>query len=85
MEGNVKMVDADTIVVPGHGAIGNKQDLIAWRDMLVGSRENVAKLKKDGRSVDETIAVNPTKQWDPIFGQFVISPPLFTRLIYEGV
>jgi glyoxylase-like metal-dependent hydrolase (beta-lactamase superfamily II) len=84
-EANVKMVDAETIVIPGHGAIGNRQDLIAWRDMLVGSRENVAKLKKDGRSVDETIAANPTKQWDPVFGQFVISPPLFTRLIYEGV
>jgi glyoxylase-like metal-dependent hydrolase (beta-lactamase superfamily II) len=84
-EANVKMVDAETIVIPGHGAIGNKQDLIAWRDMLVGCRENVAKLKKDGRSVDEAIAANPTKQWDPVFGQFVISPPLFTRLIYEGV
>ncbi|NEJ11246.1 MBL fold metallo-hydrolase, partial [Rhizobium leguminosarum] len=33
-EANVKMVDDQTIVIPGHGEIGNKKDLIAWRDML---------------------------------------------------
>ena len=84
-EADIKMIDNDTIVVPGHGPIGNRQDLIGWRDMLVGSRENVAKLKKEGRSVDETIAANPTKQWDEKFGQWVIPPALFTRVIYEGV
>jgi glyoxylase-like metal-dependent hydrolase (beta-lactamase superfamily II) len=84
-EANVKMVDGETIVVPGHGAIGNKQDLIAWRDMLVGIRDNVAKLKKDGRTAEEAVAAKPTAQWDSVFGKFVISPALFTRLVYEGV
>jgi len=60
-EADIKMIDKDTIVVPGHGPIGNRLDLVDWRDMLVGSRENVAKLKKEGRSVDEAIAANPTK------------------------
>lgn len=84
-EANVKMVDDQTIVIPGHGEIGNKKDLIAWRDMLVGIRENVAKLKKDGRTVDEAIAAKPTAKWDPVFGNWAISPALFTRLAYEGV
>jgi glyoxylase-like metal-dependent hydrolase (beta-lactamase superfamily II) len=82
---NVMTVADDTIVIPGHGPIGDKKQLMEFHHMLVGIRENVAKLKKDGRSVDETIAAKPTAQWDPVFGQFVISPALFTRLVYEGV
>lgn len=84
-EANVKMVDDQTIVVPGHGEIGNKKDLIAWRDMLIGIRENVAKLKKDGRSAEDAVAAKPTEQWDSVFGKWAISPALFTRLVYEGV
>lgn len=84
-EANVKMVDDQTIVIPGHGEIGNKKDLIAWRDMLVGIRENVAKLKKDGRTADESVAAKPTEKWDAVFGKWAISPALFTRLVYEGV
>ncbi|MBB3656665.1 glyoxylase-like metal-dependent hydrolase (beta-lactamase superfamily II) [Rhizobium sp. BK650] len=84
-EANVKMVDDETMVIPGHGEIGSKKDLTAWRDMLVGVRENVARLKKDGRSAEDTVAAKPTAEWDPVFGNWAISPALFTRLVYEGV
>jgi hypothetical protein len=82
---NVLAVNDDTIAIPGHGAIGSKTQPVAFRDMLVGSRENVAKLKQAGRSADETIAGNPTVQMGPVFGQFVISPAVSIRLFYEGV
>jgi glyoxylase-like metal-dependent hydrolase (beta-lactamase superfamily II) len=84
-EANIKMIDKETIVIPGHGDIANREDIKVWLDMLVGARENVAKMKKAGRSVEETIAANPTKQWDAKFGQWVIPPALFTRVVYEGV
>ncbi|MFP3544364.1 MBL fold metallo-hydrolase [Rhizobium sp. SIMBA_035] len=84
-EANVKMVDDETIVIPGHGEIGNKKDLVAWRDMLVGIRENVVALKKQGRSSEEVVAAKPTAKWDAEFGNWAISPSLFARLVYEGV
>ncbi|NKJ03825.1 MBL fold metallo-hydrolase [Rhizobium sp. SG741] len=84
-EANLKMIDKETIVIPGHGDIANREDIKVWLDMLVGAREKVAKMKKAGRSVEETIAANPTKQWDAKFGQWVIPPALFTRVVYEGV
>ena len=31
------------------------------------------------------IAAKPTAAYDAKWGQFVISPDLFTRLVYEGV
>jgi glyoxylase-like metal-dependent hydrolase (beta-lactamase superfamily II) len=76
----------DTIIIPGHGKpVSNKAELKEFRDMLVAIRDNVAKLKKEGRSKEETVAAKPTAAFDAKFGQFVIDPGFFTRLVYEGV
>jgi len=45
----------------------------------------VAALKKQGRSRDDTVAAKPTAAFDARFGNFVIDPDFFTRLVYEGV
>ena len=75
-----------TIIIPGHGyPVSNKSELKEYRDMLVGIRENVAMLKKQGRSVDETTAAKPTAAYDAKWGQFVIEPGFFAKLVYEGV
>ena len=85
-EFNLASVSDGTIVVPGHGQpVSNKQELLAYRDMLSAIRENVAKLKQQGRSLDETVAAKPTAAFDAKWGQAVISPGFFTRLVYEGV
>jgi len=85
-EANVAVATNKTIVIPGHGnPVSNKAELTAYRDMLVAIRDNVAKLKHQGHSVEQTIAANPTAAFDVKWGQFVITPALFTRLVYEGV
>jgi glyoxylase-like metal-dependent hydrolase (beta-lactamase superfamily II) len=85
-EANVAAATAKTIVVPGHGhPVSNKVELMAYRNMLVAIRDNIAKLKHQGRSIEETIAAHPTAAYDAKWGQFVITPALFTRLVYEGV
>ena len=53
--------------------------------MLVAIRGSVAKLKGQGRSLDEVIAANPTAAFDAKWGQFLITPAFFTKLVYEGV
>lgn len=85
-EQNVAAVTDTTIVIPGHGKpVSNKAELIEFRDMLRGIRDNVSKLKQQGHSVDEAIAAKPTEAFDAKWGRAVISPALFTRLVYHGV
>jgi hypothetical protein len=73
-------------VIPGHGKpVSKRSELAACRDMLVDIHEKVSKLKLQGRSLDETIAAKPTATHDAKWGQFVITPALFTKLVYEGV
>jgi glyoxylase-like metal-dependent hydrolase (beta-lactamase superfamily II) len=75
-----------TIIIPGHGKpVSNRAELADFREMLVRVRENVAALKKQGRSHDETVAAKPTAAFDAKWGQFVIDGGFFTRLVYEGV
>ena len=85
-DANLAATTNDTIIIPGHGRpVSNKAELKEFRDMLVAIRENVAKLKKQGRSRDETVVAKPTAAFDAKWGQFVIDPGYFTRLVYEGV
>jgi glyoxylase-like metal-dependent hydrolase (beta-lactamase superfamily II) len=85
-DANLAATNNDTIIIPGHGKpVSNKAELQAFRDMLVGIRDNVAKLKLQGRSRNEAVAAKPTAAFDVKWGQFVIDPGFFTRLVYEGV
>jgi glyoxylase-like metal-dependent hydrolase (beta-lactamase superfamily II) len=85
-EANLAAVTDKTIVIPGHGKpVSDRAELSAYRDMLVAIHENVARLKRQGRSLDDTIAAKPTAAFDAKWGQFVITPALFTRLVYRGV
>ena len=68
-EKNLATATAETIIIPGHGPIGNRDQLTEFRDMLAGSRDNVAKLKKEGKSLEETIAAKPTAAFDAKFGK----------------
>jgi glyoxylase-like metal-dependent hydrolase (beta-lactamase superfamily II) len=84
-EQNLRAISDKTIVIPGHGPVGNKARLTEFRDMLVTIRDNVATLKKQGKSVSETVAAKPTAAYDAKYGQFLITPAFFTALVYSEV
>jgi glyoxylase-like metal-dependent hydrolase (beta-lactamase superfamily II) len=84
-ETNVARVGDKTIVIPGHGPIGNKSQLIEFRNMLVTVRDKVGALKKQGKSRDEVVAAKPTADYDAKWGGFVINGDFFTKLVYAGV
>ena len=84
-EANVTAITGTTIVIPGHGPVASRSDVVEFRDMLVAIREKVATLKKQGRSSDETVAAKPTAPFDAKWGQFLITPAMFTALVYAGV
>lgn len=84
-EANLSKVFEKTIIIPGHGAVGNKSQLREYRDMLVTVRDRVAALKKQGKSLDEIISAKPTDTFDSKWGKSLLDGTLFTRLVYAGV
>ena len=82
---NLRVTTDKTVVIPGHGPVANKASLTAFRDMLSTIRNNVAALKKQGKSLSETIAARPSAAYDAKWGQFLITPAFFVTLVYSGV
>src|SRR5271165_6549620 len=84
-EANVVKVTDKMIVIPGHGAVGGKADLILFRDVLVEIRDKVASLKKQGKSLAEVFAAKPSARTDAEWGQSFMNPSRFLALVYQGV
>jgi len=84
-EANVAKVTNKSIVIPGHGPMGNKSQLIEFRDTLVSVRDKVSTLKREGKSLEEVVAAKPTADYDAKWGGFVIDGNFFIRLVYAGV
>jgi glyoxylase-like metal-dependent hydrolase (beta-lactamase superfamily II) len=82
---NIAMAGKNTLIVPGHGPVGNVADQVAVRDMLVKVRGRVAALKAQGKTLAEVQAAKPTADFDAKWGQSVIDGALFTALVYRGV
>lgn len=76
------MVDNDTKIVPGHGPLGNKEDLRKFRDMMVTARARVQKLKASGKSLEQAVAAKPLNDLDPTWGKGVLSGDAFVHVVY---
>jgi glyoxylase-like metal-dependent hydrolase (beta-lactamase superfamily II) len=84
-EANIAKVTDKMIVIPGHGAMGGKADLILFRDVLVEIRDKVAVLKKQGKPLVEVVAAKPSARYDAEWGNLFMSPSAFIALVYQGV
>ncbi len=84
-EANLAKVTDTMIVIPGHGAIADKSQLAFYRDLLVGTRDKVAALKKQGKSLNEIVATKPTAATDANWGNGFRSPKDFIGDVFQGV
>ena len=78
-------VSATTIMIPGHGPVGDRAQFTAFSEMLASTRGAVAAAKQQGKSVEETIAAKPTAAYDEQWGKGFMNPESYIRLVYQGV
>lgn len=55
------MIDDDTIIIPGHGQLSSRDDLLEYREMLVVIRDRIQGLMADGHTADQIVAANPAR------------------------
>jgi glyoxylase-like metal-dependent hydrolase (beta-lactamase superfamily II) len=85
IETTLSRTDARTVIVPGHGPVSNRGELMAYRDMLVAVGKRVRELVEQGNSLDEVLAARPTEAFDERYGQAGIGAERFVRLLYEDL
>jgi len=81
----VKRSDARTKIVPGHGKIMSRDDLVAYRKLLADARASVAKLKAAGTSEDDAVAAKPLADVQARAGATDQQSVNLVRLIYRSV
>lgn len=84
VEATLGRVTSKTVIIPGHGPVGGKDELIEFRDMLATVRERVGTMKRQGKSLAEILAAKPTKEFDGKYGRFLMAPDDFTKLVHNG-
>jgi glyoxylase-like metal-dependent hydrolase (beta-lactamase superfamily II) len=60
--------EAGTIVVPGHGHLGDQYDVIEYRDMVTIIRDRVRDLVTAGRSLEQVKAARPANGYAGRYG-----------------
>jgi len=80
----LKICDDNTVIISGHGDPSNRQALQDYRNMLVESRTKISKLIEEGKSVDEVIAADPTKDLYK-GGESWIPVKLYVATVYEDL
>ena len=77
------LVNDDTKLIPGHGPLSTKKDVLADRKMIASVAERVEKMVKAGRTRDEVIAARPTREFDEVWGK-ARKPDAFVEIVYYG-
>ena len=60
----VALAGPNTKIIPGHGPMVDRNAVAAQRDLILGVRDQVAKLVQEGKTADEVVAAHPTADYD---------------------
>lgn len=81
----IKQADDGTRVVPGHGPVAGKAELLAYRTMLQTARERMEKLIAAGKSEEEAVAAKPFADFDAQLGANDQASRIFTVSVYRSL
>ena len=77
--------DSGTKIIPGHGPLGNRESLRAYREMLGTVRDRIRGMVRDGMSLALVQAAKPTLQFDAAWGKGSITPDKFVEIVYTDL
>jgi glyoxylase-like metal-dependent hydrolase (beta-lactamase superfamily II) len=79
------MADANTKIIPGHGPLGDRVALQAYRTMLVTVRDRIKQAVAAGRTLAQVQAAKPTAEFDAVWGNGRITPTMFVDILYQDL
>jgi glyoxylase-like metal-dependent hydrolase (beta-lactamase superfamily II) len=81
----LKLTNAKSRIVPGHGPLADKAVLTEYRTMLVTARDRMAKLVKEGKSEDDVVAAKPFADFDTKWAPTELAAKNFVRVVYHSL
>ena len=68
----------DTRIVPGHGVVSGRADVIEFRDMVIDVKAKVSALVANGASYEDVVSAGPTSEYEAKWGD----PERFLTAVY---
>ena len=81
----MKLANAKTRIVPGHGPLADKAALTEYRTMLLTARDRMAKVVKQGKSEDDVVAAKPFADLDAKWAPTDLASKNFIRVVYHSL
>ena len=81
----IAMADDETIIIPGHGPVGNKEDLEKNLAVLIDSQTRVKALVDEGMSEEEIVAANPLALYHDDYDWRFITTERMTRTLIRSL
>jgi cyclase len=81
----LKLVNARTKIVPGHGPLADRTALMEYRAMLISAHDRMAKLVKEGKSEDDVVAAKPFADFDAKWAPTELASKNFVRVVYHSL
>ena len=66
----IDLAGPNTKILPGHGTVSSRDDVIEFRDMVIEVRRRLSDLLDQGMTPEQIIAANPTADLDERWGSF---------------
>ena len=60
----MKLAGPNTKLIPGHGTIIKREDIVPYRDMILDVRGKVEQLIRQNKTIEEVLAAKPTSAYD---------------------
>lgn len=81
----LSLCNDQTILIPGHGKVGNKQQLIAFQEMLKIVNQRVKNAIERGTSLEELLKAKILADLDDTWGKGVLNADQFITITYQGI
>ena len=78
LDATMKSADANTKLIPGHGTIIKRDDIIPYRDMIVAITDKVQQMIAQGKSLQEVLAAFRSSDVEIAHGA---TAPAFVKLV----
>ncbi len=78
-------LDDQVKVVPGRGRVGTKKDMEDYLAVMLALRDRIGRLVREGKSVEEAVALKPTADLDPKWGNGPIRPDQIVEEVYADL
>lgn len=81
----LSLCDDQSVIIPGHGEIGSKKDLIAFQDMLKTVNERVKEGMSKNMTLSDLMEAKILADLDETWGKGFLNSNQFLTMVYDGL